>query len=170
LEATARQFAAKGYERLTIEGIAAEARVGKQTIYRWWDSKSALVAECLLEGVLFPPALNPPDSGDIRADMVDWLNAVFAFISDPANGAMARSLVAAATENEEVGRLLGAALGAGSILHSRLRRAVAAGQLPADKPLPELGKALVGYAIVHGLEGAQTPPDLAERLVAAILA
>ena len=37
-----------GYAQLTIEGIAAKAGVGKQTIYRWWPSKGAVVFEAVL--------------------------------------------------------------------------------------------------------------------------
>jgi AcrR family transcriptional regulator len=54
LAATSSLIERLGYERVTIEGIASEAGVGKQTIYRWWPSKSAVVAECLLEGALLP--------------------------------------------------------------------------------------------------------------------
>jgi AcrR family transcriptional regulator len=169
LDATARLFAAVGYDRLTIEGIAAEAHVGKQTIYRWWGAKSALVAECLLEGKLGSNSLVPVDTGDIRADLADWLREVLAFVDDPANTTMVRSFMAAAIDNEDVGRRLGEAFGAGSQLHDRLRRAVEAGQLPASTPLPEFAKALVGVAIIHGLERAPAPPDLADRFVAGLL-
>ena len=34
-----------GYENSTIEGVAAQAGVGKQTIYRWWPSKALLYIE-----------------------------------------------------------------------------------------------------------------------------
>src|SRR5258708_12325327 len=37
-----------GYRSLTIEKIAQRAGTGKTTIYRWWPSKAAVVAEAFL--------------------------------------------------------------------------------------------------------------------------
>ncbi|GAB3885912.1 hypothetical protein GCM10027612_22110 [Microbispora bryophytorum subsp. camponoti] len=37
-----------GYAKLSIEGIAARAGVGKQTIYRWWPSKGAVLFDAFL--------------------------------------------------------------------------------------------------------------------------
>lgn len=48
LAATRRLLAEKPVRSLTIEGIAKEAGVGKPTIYRWWDSKCALVMDAFL--------------------------------------------------------------------------------------------------------------------------
>ncbi|MDR2566186.1 MAG: TetR/AcrR family transcriptional regulator C-terminal ligand-binding domain-containing protein [Bifidobacteriaceae bacterium] len=127
------------------------------------------MAECLLEGVLAPGALAPRDTGDVGADLRVWLGELFAFVGDSAHATMTRSLFAAAAENEDVGRLLSSALGAGSVLHVRLERAAAAGQLRPGTPVPELAKALVGYVIVHALERAGTPADLPGRVVAALL-
>ncbi|MDR2452956.1 MAG: TetR/AcrR family transcriptional regulator [Bifidobacteriaceae bacterium] len=169
LDATARQLGARGYDQLTIEGIAAEAKVGKQTIYRWWGSKSALVAECLLEGGLLPASLNPKDTGDLKQDLANWLRAVFAFASDPANGSLMRSILAAAVDNEAVGRMLGRSLGADSAIQARLRRAAEDGQLDPATPLDELVKALVGWVVMHCLERAPIPPALPAALIAAII-
>lgn len=55
-----------GYHDLTIEGVAARAGVGKATIYRWWPSKGALVAEAISAHLDHAPL---PDTGDVRSDL-----------------------------------------------------------------------------------------------------
>ncbi len=59
------------YGKISIEGIAARAKVGKQTIYRWWRSKGALVVDALHEqnAAGAQEALALPDTGDLAADM-----------------------------------------------------------------------------------------------------
>ena len=150
LEATARLFATRGYDHMTIEGVASEAGVGKQTIYRWWGSKSELVVDCLVEGVLIPEPLIPPDTGDLRADLVSWLRDVF-------------------RENAEVTRRIRDKLGAGSALSARLESAVAAGQLAPTVPMSEFGEVLVGAIILRALARVETDDASAERLVAVVL-
>ena len=78
LRATAELFEQKGYDNLTIEGIAARASVGKQTVYRWWPSKGALISECLFEGLIIPEAVTPPDTGDLPERLPDVLEAIYA--------------------------------------------------------------------------------------------
>ena len=57
----------QGYANVTIEAIAARAGVGKQTIYRWWPSKGAVVLDAFGR---VSAAANPlRDTGDIVADM-----------------------------------------------------------------------------------------------------
>src|SRR6185437_9247093 len=47
LNATVELLGEIGYQDLSIERVAARAGVGKATIYRWWNSKSALVIEAM---------------------------------------------------------------------------------------------------------------------------
>ena len=50
LDATVALVEEDGYGRVTMEAIARRAGVGKQTVYRWWPSKAAIVLEALNEG------------------------------------------------------------------------------------------------------------------------
>jgi AcrR family transcriptional regulator len=48
LEATLKLLEATPVQQISIESIAREAGVGKATIYRWWNSKAAVVIEAFL--------------------------------------------------------------------------------------------------------------------------
>ncbi len=55
-----------GYDRLTIDKIAARAGAGKATIYRRWSGKAELIVDALMcEKVKLPV----PDTGTLRGDL-----------------------------------------------------------------------------------------------------
>jgi len=56
-----------GFAELSIEAIAADADVGKATVYRWWPHKAALVADAFLSSAELE--LQFPDTGSVRSDM-----------------------------------------------------------------------------------------------------
>ncbi len=169
LKATAGLFESQGYDRLTVEGIAAQAGVGKQTIYRWWPGKSALIADCLLEGLILPETLTPPNTGDIRKDLATWLDQIFRLRDHPSGEDLMRSLIAAAAENADVGRRLHESIGANSSVIARLQAAVDVSEIRPDAPLEEIGEALVGAVILRALSRKPLPPDAIPRLVAVVL-
>ncbi len=61
-----------GYAGVSIEGVAAKAGVGKQTIYRWWPGKPDLLLEYLL-GV--SAQMPRPNTGSLAADLRIFLAA-----------------------------------------------------------------------------------------------
>jgi AcrR family transcriptional regulator len=49
LAAAYRLVTEEGYPNVTTQRIAEEAGSGKQTLYRWWDSKALVVLDALAE-------------------------------------------------------------------------------------------------------------------------
>ena len=66
LAATLKMVAAQGVTATTIEGIAAEAGVGKTTIYRRWESKTELIVAAVAQ---MAPRGDPPDTGTLYGDL-----------------------------------------------------------------------------------------------------
>lgn len=95
LSATLDLVGEVGFARLSIEGIAAAAGVGKQTIYRWWRSKAAVVFDAMLEADSHEGgSVALPDSGDLEADLRVVLRAVLAELTDPATDRLQRAITA----------------------------------------------------------------------------
>ena len=53
LEASSHIFLERGFEKATVEAIAVEAKVGKGTIYEYFDSKEILFIEMIKAGVTY---------------------------------------------------------------------------------------------------------------------
>jgi AcrR family transcriptional regulator len=57
-----------GYDRLTVDAVAATARASKATVYRRWPSKAELVLAAFIEGIR--QVAIPPDTGTLRGDLL----------------------------------------------------------------------------------------------------
>jgi AcrR family transcriptional regulator len=71
LDAAIDVLAECGYERMTIDMVAARAKAGKATLYRRWPSKAELVIDavaCMKQGQFTPETL--PDTGTLRGDLL----------------------------------------------------------------------------------------------------
>lgn len=169
LTATVDELTDKGYDSLSIEGIAARAGVGKHTIYRWWGSKGALIADCLVENLLPSPAYEPPNTGDIRADLTRWLAEAMDLIDDRANRSVFRALVGAAAENPAVGEALNAQFEAVSVIARRLAAASPSEWRPSDESVTALAIAITGILLVRLLAPESTPRLSADQVVALLL-
>jgi AcrR family transcriptional regulator len=88
---------------LEIEAIAARARVGKQTIYKWWGNKRALVMEAALatvQGYVFAA-----DTGDLRRDLVAFLKRSARLLRETSTGRTLSLLMAEAQVDVEFARV-----------------------------------------------------------------
>jgi len=75
LAAALEELEEHGYAALTMQGIAARAGAGKQTIYRWWPSKADVVLDALVD--LAESRITVPDEGSLPADLDAFLAATF---------------------------------------------------------------------------------------------
>lgn len=55
-----------GYDRLSMENVAAEAGVGKATVYRRWSNKAELVIDAM---ATLKPAIDTIDKGTLEGDI-----------------------------------------------------------------------------------------------------
>ncbi|MFG2402736.1 TetR/AcrR family transcriptional regulator [Streptomyces brevispora] len=128
-----------GYGRTTIEAIAARAGVGKQTIYRWWPSKAAVLLDAFIDlgnraaREAGEQAAGFPDTGDLAADLKLVLRATVDELNDPAFEAPTRALAAAGIVDPQLGaefvqKLLDPGL---QLYATRLRAAQEAGRVRA---------------------------------------
>jgi len=158
-----------GYARLTIEGIAARAGTGKQTIYRWWPSKADVVLDALAtKADLHIPI---PDEGSFAADLRAFLLASFALGNQRALLGILRALMAEAQIDPEFWQRFREAFlqRRRDALGVITGRAQARGDLPPGLSPGTVADIVFGV-IWYRVLATREPPDsgLAEELVTAL--
>jgi AcrR family transcriptional regulator len=100
LDAAVALVGERDYRDVSIDAIAAAAKVGKQSIYRWWPSKADVVLEAFTEHSLsrMPPLVPSADAfADLEADLARF----FAFMRNELIAKGVRSLIAEAQLDPE---------------------------------------------------------------------
>ncbi|MGW1868780.1 TetR/AcrR family transcriptional regulator [Streptomyces mauvecolor] len=122
-----------GYQELTIKGIADEAQVGRQTVYRWWPTKQDVLLEVLTELPHRSPAELFPDTGDVYRDVEELLGHTFR-LTRGATGRAVVGLMADAQADASLARRLQEEVIAPrrAALREILERGVERGQLRQD--------------------------------------
>ncbi|MEV6643141.1 TetR/AcrR family transcriptional regulator [Amycolatopsis sp. NPDC051371] len=174
LAATRELIVELGYAKVSIDAIAARAGVGKQTIYRWWPAKGAVVFDSVLELSADPSGAVAalPDTGDLEADLQLIMRATVAEFADPAFEAPIRALNTEIANDPDLAALYRERLAApvDEAKKDRLRSAQRAGQLAPDADLDLLLEVL--YAPLYQRWLLRTGPlteSYADALVATAL-
>ncbi len=172
LAATLSSLATEGFEAMSVDAIAAKAGVGKQTIYRWWPSKEALVIDAIKS---LQQTHNPViETGSLRKDFLVMATNTFQTWSKPDARGLLLNLLAMMTTYPHIyqafyEQVISPRLGQ---LAQMIRRAQARGEVRQDLDADEIIGLLGGpfwYYLTFNVRETPPGPDLPERLVDAVL-
>jgi AcrR family transcriptional regulator len=102
LTTTVSLLATEGLEGTTVAAVAAAAGVHETSVYRNWGSREQLLQEAL--SAYTDQALPLPDTGNVRADLLQLLGDLAEFLNTPEGPALLRLSVAPQTPKTRRGR------------------------------------------------------------------
>lgn len=152
LTAASNQLASKGFSAMTMEGILAETGVAKRTLYRWWPSKSSVVAEAIVGGFIQVPDNKILHTADIWQDLTSWLQTVAIAIRGP-YGEVLRAAAAISADDPALGESLSEAFAvpARANLIERLQSAANQGQISVQSNLGAVTDLLMAIITFVGI-------------------
>lgn len=167
MDATVEILQEAGYTRLTVEGVAARARVGKTTVYRWWPTKSSLVIEAIKLRLVLPP---PQPTGDSRADIRAVIQRMADTFGRPPLSQVLPALVIDLTHDPQSAEQLSLMLGPRRAAHAAmLYSAAGRGDLPHDIDAHALLDTVAGAILYRALMRGGPISALVDQLTDLIL-
>jgi AcrR family transcriptional regulator len=156
---------------MTIEGIAAQAGVGKTTIYRRWSSREEVVAAALRT---LTAEIQIPDTGSVRGDLTAIMREFQRSTMNSAVGAMIGRLAGATIKNPELKEIFWANvfMPRRRALATILQRGVARGELRADIDIEMALDMIVGTVLFEALFGEAVvvaDPEFPARLIVLLI-
>jgi AcrR family transcriptional regulator len=149
LAAAGHVLAESGLAGFTVDAVAAQAGVGKATIYRRWPTRSHLLVET---AALAAPEIPDADTGSLREDMVIIMRGLRdKFYGTQAGRLMPAVLAEAAVNAEMSDALSGFVCARRERPKAAIRRAVERGELAPDVDVELLLDLMGGPVFVRGL-------------------
>jgi AcrR family transcriptional regulator len=168
LAATLEVLAEVGYDRLTMDAVAAKAKASKATLYRRWTNKVSLVIEALQQS---KAPHDVPDTGSLREDLRQAFCGVGG-LADPESVATFSSVLTAIMRDAEFATAFRRDVIGPKLAFSQeiWRRARARGELRDDVDLNLLEPALAGI-VLHRvfLMGEAPDADVITRVIDQII-
>lgn len=129
LDVTFKLIAEFDISGVSVDMVAARARVSKATIYRRWDSRAGLMAEAMTR--LRRPN-SSPNTGSVRDDLIVVLNELVAYLNAPDTSRVLLSFLNAAVRDPDLALLQqDISREARSAYMQVLQRGIERGELPA---------------------------------------
>ncbi|MFH8573802.1 TetR/AcrR family transcriptional regulator [Streptomyces sp. NPDC017993] len=125
------ELAAVGFARMSIEGIARRAGVGKTAVYRRWRSKLHLVLDVV--SAVAVAGMPTPDTGSLQGDVRMLLEVAARALRHPVAAQIIPDLLAEAARSPELADALKSALhdSQEGVATAMLARAAERGEIPA---------------------------------------
>ncbi len=132
-----------GFADLSIEAIAADANVGKTTVYRWWPTKAALVADAFSASA--EEELQFPNTGSVQRDMNLQMRRLIRIFRSPRGKVVAAMLAGGQSDPELIEAYRDRFLWPRRRqAYQTLQRGVDRGELPDDSDLDLILDSLYG--------------------------
>lgn len=164
LDAALDVLAEVGYDRLTMDAVAAHAKASKATLYRRWNSKATLIIGALISQ---KEPSTQPDTGSLRGDLLATYCRAGG-MTDTHQMAVIGSLVTAVTRDSEFAEafrrdFIGPKVSDNDTIFARARER---GEIRSDVDLELIAQCLPGI-IMHRLIflGEQPTEELITQII-----
>ncbi len=168
LKSTLKLLSDRGYFGFSVEQVAADAGVGKTTIYRRYPSKEELAAAAVasLREEIGPP----PDTGNTRQDLVEMIMQRQSVFERGPGYAMIGALLVEEQRNPDLIRVFRERIlwPRSNEITDILQRGVERGEVRGDADLEMAVQTIVGSIIAGHIVGFPATRERAERVVDAI--
>lgn len=165
LAATVQELTTVGYSELSLEGVARRAGVHKTTLYRRWGTREELILDVMLQRA--SEAVPVPDSGSLRADLIELARAAVANTSSPAIEVIVRATISEMRHNAAIAQASRRFWDERMRLDGEIvKRAIARGEVPANTDPRLVIEAVLGPLHLQLLIGGTSADEtVIERLV-----
>jgi AcrR family transcriptional regulator len=171
LEATIDLLVEEGFAGLSIEAVAARAKVGKTTVYRRWPSKIPLVVDAIAH-IKAPASRVVPDDMPTRDALIRVLSELVRSHGSGSADQILAGLVGEMSKDEELAEAVRTALVAERQRHviGLIERGVARGEIRGDVDAEVLADLLGGPIVLRRLiTGRPVTPRLVREIVTLLL-